>query len=403
MKPVIVVHHHEITLKRGNRQFFERQLLRNVRRALSDILPASVVRGGYGRFVIDIEPEVSAEAVAARLKNVFGLANICVGVKVPQDVDSFCEAAERLLEKKRFGTIKVDTRRADKNFPIGSMDVNSKVGEYLCKRYGVRANLTNPDETVFIEIADRAAHVYTSKLKGPGGLPVGVSGKIAAMLSAGFDSPVASYLMMKRGATVVFVHFHSYPYVTHDSVEQVRRLVRVLTDYQFDSKLYVVPFGEAQQQIVAMTTPSLRVVLYRRMMVRITEAIALREKAQAIVTGESLGQVASQTLRNMRVINDVSRLPIFRPLVGMDKEEIIDMARKIGTHDVSKQPYDDCCSFLTPRHPETWANPLEVQEAERNLKVDLLTESCVEKATAERFSLVPQPPIRSGDKTAGRL
>jgi thiamine biosynthesis protein ThiI len=385
MDSVIIVHHHEITLKGGNRKMFERQLMRNTRMALSGVVPASAVWGGYGRFVIGPVPQSELDPAVNCLQTVFGLANICIGLKMEQDVGKFSEAAALLLNGRTFATIKVDTRRADKTFPVGSMEVNARVGEFICKKFGVRANLSQPDETIFIEIADGAAYVYRSKVQGAGGLPVGVSGKVTALLSAGFDSPVASYRMMKRGARVIFVHFHSAPYVTQNSVDQVKQLVEILTKYQFDSKLYVVPFGEAQQEIVAQTPPALRVVLYRRFMVRIAEAIAHREKAQALVTGESLGQVASQTLRNMRVINDVANLPILRPLVGMDKEEIIATGRKIGTYEISEQPYDDCCSFLTPRNPETGADPKVVEEVESKLDISNLVAMCVEKAAVEHF------------------
>lgn len=388
MNPVIVVHHHEITLKRGNRNYFERQLLRNTRLAINDLIGAGNVGGGYGRFVIELSNDISPEFVVDRLRNVFGLANICMGLRVDQNIEAFCEAADQVLKGKSFHTIKVDTRRPDRRFPIGSMEVNARVGEYLCTKYKVRANLSKPDVTVFIEIVNGTAYVYSSKTQGAGGLPVGISGRVASLLSAGIDSPVASYRMMKRGATVVFVHFHSYPYVTQDSVGQVRQLVDLLTKYQFNSKLYVVPFGEAQQEIVAHTSARLRVILYRRMMVRITEAIALKEKAQALVTGESLGQVASQTLRNIKIINDVASLPILRPLVGMDKEEIIDLARQIGTYEISKEPYDDCCSFLTPRNVETWAEPDAIREAEANLDVATIVQRCVGAAEMERFVFV---------------
>lgn len=409
MKAIIVIHHHEITLKGENRGMFERQLRRNVVRSLSRVRPDLSVSGGYGRFVISFpgrygEPavlKVQRDAVN-ELSAVFGIANVCLGVEVQQDVNAIARAAEELLESRiddtssdksglgerqtPFRTIKVDTRRADKNFPMNSMQVNAYVGEYLCKRFNVRANLRSPDETVFIDIANNKAYVYRSKIPGPGGLPVGVSGRVVAVLSAGFDSPVACFRMMKRGAHVVFVHFHSHPYVTRDSVEQVKQLVRVLTKFQFDSRLYVIPFGEAQQEIVAHTDPALRVVLYRRMMIRIAEAIARKENAQALVTGESLGQVASQTLRNIRVIDEAAQLPILRPLVGMDKEEIIDSARKIGTHDISKEPYDDCCSFLTPRNPSTSADPQDVLHAEAKLDIAALTSMCLEKAELANFS-----------------
>lgn len=387
MIPVIVVHHHEITLKRGNRKMFERQLMRNTRLALEGILSPQAVHGGYGRFVIEGMEKNDLDTITNRLKHVFGLANICVGYRVPQDIAAFNATADDLLRDRKFATIKVDARRVDKNFPVGSMDVNRQVGEYLCSKFGVRGDMTQPDETLHIEIVDKVAYVYRSKTQGAGGLPVGVSGKVTALLSAGFDSPVACYRMMKRGATVSFVHFHSYPYVTSDSVDQVKQLVDVLTHYQFTSKLHIVPFGDAQQEIVAKTPPRLRVLLYRRLMVRIAETIAHLENSQALVTGESVGQVASQTLRNIRVIDSVAELPILRPLVGMDKEEIIHLARQIGTYDISQQPYDDCCSFLTPRNPETWADPHVVQEAELKLEIPKLVSMCLEKVTLEKFSV----------------
>ena len=386
MKPAIILHHHEITLKGDNRPLFERQLMRNTRRAVAGILPSSAIHGGYGRFVVDVPDEKDVENLAERFRRVFGLANVCVGLKTEQDVGKFCEAADVVLKGRTFSTIKVDTRRADKRFPVGSMEVNVKVGEYLCSKYGVRGNMTTPDETLYIEIVDGVAYVYLAKLRGAGGLPAGISGKVTELISAGFDSPVAGYRMMKRGARVVFVHFHSQPYVSQDSVDQVRQLVDLLTGYQYDSKLYIVPIGEVQQEVVAKTQPSLRVILYRRLMVRIAETIALGENSQALVTGESLGQVASQTLRNIRIIDSVAELPILRPLVGMDKEEIIQTAREIGTYDISRQPYDDCCSYLTPRNPATWADPKIVEENEMKLDVPKLVTMSLEKTSIERFS-----------------
>jgi len=395
VKPVIIVHHSEITLKGENRGFFEKQLMRNTQRTLHDLLPAAVISGGYGRFVVSLPEEFANNAdgkwkdeAVRRLSDVFGIANICVGVEVAQDLEVFSRTAEGLLEGLTFQTLRVETRRVDKNFPIHSMEVNARVGEHLCRRFGVRANLSRPDETIFIEIVNKVAYVYRLKIKGAGGLPVGVSGKVTALLSAGFDSPVACYYLMKRGATVTFVHFHSFPYVTRDSVDQVKQLVKLLTKFQFDSRLYVIPFGEVQQEIVARTAPPLRVILYRRVMVRVAEEITSKEHAQAVVTGESLGQVASQTLRNMRVINDVAKLPILRPLVGMDKEEIIAIARKIGTYDISKEPYDDCCSFLAPRRPETWSDPKAVEVAEATLDIPRLISLCIEKGSVERFSFL---------------
>ncbi|HZY09709.1 MAG TPA: tRNA uracil 4-sulfurtransferase ThiI [Bacteroidota bacterium] len=386
MKPVIVVHHHEITLKGENRPFFERQLLQNVKRSLARIVPSSAIRGGYGKFIIDVPAPELTNSIVDRLTKVFGLANICSGVRVEQDIGVISRTAEKLLENQEFHSIKVHTRRSDKRFPIGSMEVNARVGEYLCERFKVRANLTQPDETIYIEIVDGDAYVYLSKIQGPGGLPVGVSGKVVGLISAGFDSPVASWQLMKRGASVLFVHFHSMPYTSEHSVEQVRCIVEALTTYQFRSKLYLVPFAEVQNEIVLHTPSPLRVILYRRMMVRIGEHIARENNAEALVTGEAVGQVASQTLRNIRIINDVATLPILRPLSGMDKEETMAIAKKIGTYDISKEPYDDCCSYLAPRKPSTWAKREDVEAAESALHIPKLIELAINNMTYEVFT-----------------
>lgn len=385
MHPVIVLHHHEIVLKGGNRKFFERTLMRNVRATTAAAGVECTVRGGYGKFILTPESAGDADRLTVELQRVFGLANICPGVRVDQDVAALCAASEAALAGVQFRTICVDTRRVDKRFPLTSMETNARIGAHLCGTFGVRANLTNPDVTVSVEIADGTAYVYSRRVPGAGGLPSGVSGRVVGLLSAGFDSPVACYQMMKRGCNVVFVHFHSMPYTGEQSVEQVRDIVRRLTPYQYRSKLYIVPFAAVQNDIVLRTEPSLRIILYRRMMLRIAERIAGREKAEGLVTGEAVGQVASQTLRNIRVIDAATTIAILRPLSGADKEETIATSRRIGTHDISSEPYDDCCSFLAPRSPQTWADPLQVLDQETKLDIQELTRMALSAATIERF------------------
>ena len=266
------------------------------------------------------------------------------------------------------------------------MEINRRVGAYLCETYAVRAKMNQPDITVYIEVLEHEAYIYSEKLPAAGGLPSGISGKVISLISAGFDSPVASYQLLKRGAKVFYVHFHSVPYTSPQSVEQVEQLVNVLTQYQYESVLYLVPFAEIQQKIVLVADQKLRIILYRRMMMRIAEAIAQREKAQALVTGESLGQVASQTLRNISVIDEVATMPILRPLIGSDKEEIMNIAAKLGTYDISKEPYDDCCSFLSPRTPETWAKIEEVLEEEKKFEVENMVQESLTKMEMKKFS-----------------
>ncbi len=385
MERVIIVHHHEITLKGDNRGYFERQLVRNIRIALADLIPDLRISGGYGKSILHHSDDVNQPALMDRLSRVFGLANVCGGYKLRQDIDAFCALAAELLDRDTFGSLKVETRRVDKRFTTPSMEVNRRVGEFLCTRYGVRADMTSPDRTVSIEIVDGAAYLYLARRKGAGGLPVGVSGRVVSLLSAGIDSPVASWMMMKRGAVVHAVHFHSMPYTGEESVNQVRRLVKLLVQYQYRFRLHLVPFAPLQQEIVLHAPQPLRIVLYRRFMMRVAEAIARQAKAEAIVTGESLGQVASQTLRNMRAVNDVATLPIFRPLAGMDKEEIVEIARRIGTYEISKDPYDDCCSFLAPRKPETWADLGAVADAESRLDVPRLVQEALGATVLEQF------------------
>ncbi len=385
MVRVIIVHHHEITLKGDNRGFFERQLQRNIRRSLEDLMPGVHIGGGYGRFILEIGGDVPHDEIMDRLSRVFGIANFCSGYRLNQDIDAFCALAAELLDKDSFKTLKVDARRTDKRFAFRSMEVNRIVGEFLCQRYGVRADMTNPDRTVHIEIVDGKAYLYLARRQGAGGLPSGVSGNVVALLSAGFDSPVASWMMMKRGATVDAVHFHSMPYTGEQSVEQVRRLVRRLVAYQFRMRLTIVPFAPAQQEIVLLAPQPLRVILYRRMMIRIAEAVARSASAEGIVTGESVGQVASQTLRNIRAIDEVATLPIFRPLAGSDKEEIMAIARDIGTYDISKDPFDDCCSFLAPRKPETWADLGAVLRAEEKLETARMVSEALAASSSEVY------------------
>lgn len=386
MKPIIVVHHHEITLKGNNRHFFEGHLRKNVRTVLSGIAGEKSVTGGYGRFFISLDSESDFPSAIDRLRYVFGLANICAGFSVPQDVDVFSATAVQLLRNETFSSLRVVARRPDKRFSTPSMEVNRVVGGVLCETFGVRADMSNPDVTVYIEIIDGGAIVYTSKTPGAGGLPVGVSGSVVGLLSAGFDSPVACWQLIRRGARVLFVHFHSMPYTGRESLAQVRQLTEILTRYQFRSKLHLVPFAELQQEIVLHCPQPLRVVLYRRMMIRIAEEIAGREGAEALVTGEAVGQVASQTLRNIRVINDAARLPILRPLSGADKEDTMEMARRIGTYEISKEPFDDCCSFLAPRRPETWASPSAVADAEAALNIPGLVRDALARTEVESFA-----------------
>ena len=391
---VVICHYHEVALKQKNRDVFEKKLRTNIALMLSDLIKSNRVMRGYGRIKVVLPSELGdvekLELVKSRLSRVFGLTNYGVGVRVPLDINKIADAGLKLLYGRKFSTFKVEAKRQNKNFPMNSMEINRFVGAYIQERFNLngkpKVDLKNPDVTVYIEVVDKEAYVYCDKYRGPGGLPVGSSGRVVSLISSGFDSPIASLLMMKRGAKVIFVHYHSYPYTSRNSIEQAKELVKILTQYQFQSKLYIVPIAEAQRTIVLNSPVGLRTILYRRLMIRIAELIAENENAEALVTGESLGQVASQTLRNIRVVNQIAKLPILRPLIGMDKEEIINMAKKVGTYEISSQPYDDCCSFLTGRHPETWANLEDVLEVESKVNFDELAKASLKEAEVETIT-----------------
>jgi thiamine biosynthesis protein ThiI len=300
------------------------------------------------------------------------------------------------LRGQQFSSFRVRTKRSDKAFPHHSGTVDRALGAAIHLSTGLRVDLEHADLTVFVEILrDRICFSF-EKVPGPGGFPVGSAGRVMALLSGGIDSPVAAWRLMKRGCTVVLVHFHAFPLQDHSTIDKARLLSQALARWQYKSRLLLVPFGPVQQTIVALCPAPLRVVLYRRFMVRIAEALAARKKAKALVTGESLGQVASQTLDNMSVIDAAARGPVLRPLVGMDKEEITAEARRIGTFEISTLPDQDCCQLFVPRSPATSAKPEEVASAEAALDVGGLVASALAGVEEELFAFPPGavPPAR---------
>jgi thiamine biosynthesis protein ThiI len=299
-----------------------------------------------------------------------------------------------LVQTRKFDTYKIDSRRANKKYPLNSQQMNEHLGAFIGKLSGQRVRLEQPDLTCYVDIVEDHAFLYFEKLKGGLGLPVSSSGKVVVLLSGGIDSPVAAYKVMKRGCRAIFVHFHSLPHTTPESLDKVRRLVSILTDYQYGSKTYMIPFADAQRQVVAFTPVETRVILYRRIMMRLAEVVARREGAHALVTGDSIGQVASQTLENLRAVSDATHFPIFRPLIGEDKEEIVTVARRIGTFETSILPHDDCCSLFVPKHPETRARLDGIRRVEGELDIekivgDALSEMKIEK-TEYQFQMETQ-------------
>ncbi len=385
----VVVHYHEIALKKGNRPFYIESLARNLRRATAD-LNVQRVRKVSGRLVLELGDESAWETVCERLAQTFGVANFSLGERVPLDLETIKETIGRTVMDWReagneFVTFRVATRRSYKQFPLQSPEINSEVGAYLKTLTGAAVNLDEADLTVHLEIIPKEAFFYFGKVSGPGGLPVGVSGKVCVLLSGGIDSPVAAYRMLQRGCQATFVHFHGAPYLSQASAEKAADLAEMLTRHQYRSTIYMVPFGEIQQQVVLRAPTALRVILYRRLMLRIAELLGLRHKAQALVTGESLAQVASQTLTNIGVIEEAAEAPILRPLIGMDKNEISAQAQKIGTFEISIQPDQDCCSLFVPKHPATRCRLEEVKAAEALLDVQGLVNQGVAGASVQEF------------------
>jgi tRNA uracil 4-sulfurtransferase len=381
----VLIRYHEIALKKGNRAYFTELLKRNLLAAVKD-LGGKEIRSLPARILLTLKNDVPPAILIERMNTVFGVANFSIVERTERDIDALRERILESLNGSNFQSFRIETQRGDKTFPLNSPEINRRLGAAVKEKSGARVDLMNPECTVTVEILPRDAFFGFNKIAGAGGLPVGASGRVVSLISGGIDSPVASYRMMQRGCRVIFVHFHSAPYQDNMSQEKVRQLLSLLTRHQFLSRLYLVPFGEIQRQIVAAVARPLRVVLYRRMMLRIAEAIARKEKAKALVTGESLGQVASQTLDNMAVIQQATRLPILRPLVGMDKQEIIDQARRIGTFDISSIPDQDCCQLFVPKHPATKARFSEVEQDETKFDVKELIGYGVEKAVEEEFS-----------------
>jgi tRNA uracil 4-sulfurtransferase len=386
-----LIRYHEIALKKGNRQYFTELLKRNLLAAVKD-LGAKEIRNLPARLLLTFKNDVHADIVIQRLSGVFGVANFSIVKRTDRDIDALRSDILESLNGNRFESFRIETQRGDKTFPLTSPEINRQLGAAVKARSGARVDLENPEFTVTVEILPRDAFFGFNKIPGAGGLPVGASGRVVCLISGGFDSPVAAYRMMQRGCRIIFVHFHSAPYQDKTSQEKVRELVTHLTRHQFLSRLYLVPFGEIQRQIVTSVARPLRVVLYRRMMLRIAEAIARQDRAKALVTGESLGQVASQTLDNMAVIEQAARLPVLRPLVGMDKQEIIDQARRIGTFDISSIPDQDCCQLFVPKHPATKARFADVEQDESKFDVNELMRDGVENASHEEFTF----PILKG-------
>jgi thiamine biosynthesis protein ThiI len=389
--PVIVVHYHELWLKGRNRRFFLGKLFTALRQSFQGI-PVERIEQPGDRFVVRLRAEAPLAEAIERVERIPGVAYYAVARPVERSMEELCAAAWEEIEALRFETFAVRAKRSDKTFPHSTMEIESIVGKYLLEQLrargrGVRVQLKDPEVTCHVEVTPGPLLVYARKIPGVGGLPANTAGRMTCLLSGGYDSAVAAYHMMKRGAHLSFVHFYGTGAQPGESSLHIASgLVRTLTPYQFRAKLYRVPFEAIQREIVRAAPEGVRILLYRRMMLRIAEAFARRDRALALVTGDSLGQVASQTLRNLVAVDAAARMPVFRPLIGTDKMDILATAKKIGTYEISSEPFHDCCPVFMPRTPELSASPRELDEAEANLDVASLVAQGARGATLEKFA-----------------
>ncbi len=379
----ILAHYSEVALKGKNRPWFIGRLVRHLHMALAG-LSVKEIRTPMGRIEIVLGREATAGEIRDRMSRVFGIANYSVATRVPLDFDGMAEAiVSRLPPPESVKSFRVYVRRADQNFAVPSPDLARDLGSKVWHARGWKVDLDHADLVISVEIVPGQAYLYMQKEPGPGGLPTGTAGRVTALLSGGIDSPVAAWRMMKRGCQVTLVHFHSAPFLSNTSQDKARRLARVLTRYQLRSRLFLVPFGELQRQVTLSVPGELRVIIYRRFMLRIAERIARDSRSKALVTGDVIGQVASQTLDNLAAADSATRLPILRPLVGMDKEEIMSQAQALGTFEISIEPDQDTCTLFTPRHPETHARRHQIDEVESVLPIADMVKAAAAQAVVE--------------------
>jgi len=418
----IIIHYDEITLKGGNRPFFERVLMGNIKEFLESIKYNKIYKDG-GKIIVEMDetnsevglrvPEVRLQNLrdlSQILKNIPGIANFYFAVSEEKDLGEINKKTVELLKNylqaenkkilqqailrqailrqaqddgsNKVKTFKIEARRSDKKFKFKSPEINAKVGEYVLENTELKVDVHDPDIEIVVDIGHSQCFIYFEKIKGVGGLPVGTAGKLVSLLSGGIDSPVASYMLMKRGAKIIFVHFKNKT-INNTGDDKIKNLVKKLSRFQGKSKLYIIPFEEFQKEIIAKIPAKNRMIIYRRIMFKLAEIIAKKENAKGFVTGDSLSQVASQTLENIGVIYNSANLSIFPPLIGMNKQEIIDSAVQIKTYETSILPYQDCCSFLISKHPETKAKLDEIIKQEENLEIDEIAEDIITEIKPE--------------------
>lgn len=380
---IILLKYGEISLKGLNRPMFEKQLLANVAKALAPLGKFSIRKSQSTVYVEPLGDDIDMQAATERLSKVFGIVNICPAAKCQKTIEDIERTTLECLSQIDLNgkTFKVEAKREDKQFPMNSPQLCRHMGAVILKNAeGLSVDVHNPDILVQIEIR-KEAFIFTQKVSGAGGMPVGTAGRAALLLSGGIDSPVAGWMISKRGVVLDAVHFHSHPYTSDRAKEKVIELAKIMTQYTGPIRLHIVPFTDIQLDIIDKCPKNYLTIIMRRLMMRIAEKIARESGAMALITGESIGQVASQTMESLVVTDNAVDMPVFRPCIGMDKEEIVTISKKIDTYETSILPYEDCCTIFVPKHPKTKPSISEIQEAEK-----LLTdpEGMMEKAIQDR-------------------
>ena len=391
MKEIILIKSGEIVLKGMNRYSFENVLIKNMGRRIKDLGRFQITKSQSAIFVENLDDKADMSLVLNRLKTVFGIAALTPACVVEKDFDVICSATKEylrdILEVKN--TFKVTARRSDKAFPMQSPEICRELGGVLLEEFpNLSVDVVNPEVTVTVEVREKGAYIHVDQLAGAGGIPVSTGGKATLLLSGGIDSPVAGYMMAKRGLEMVCVHFASPPYTSERAREKVITLAKKMVPYTGRMKLYVVPFTEMQEELRDRCREDLFTIAMRRYMMKIAEAISIREGSNGLVTGESVGQVASQTLQAIACTDIATELPVLRPLIGMDKEEIVRIARKIDTFETSILPYEDCCTVFTPKHPKTKPTLAEILENEKEMNIPQeLINKCIDEAELININL----------------
>ena len=390
MKEIILVKYGEMALKGLNKRTFEDVLVKNIKRRLKDLGKTNITRAQSTIFIDPYEEKYDTDEAVDRLKKVFGIAALCRAAVCEKQFDDIKRVSLEYLEEalSYASTFKVTAKRADKSFPMKSPEICRELGGALLSRFdNLKVDVNNPEVTVTVEIRDSKAYVHGENIKGAGGLPVGTSGHAMLLLSGGIDSPVAGYMLAKRGVHISAVHYVSPPYTSERARLKVEQLCERLTDYCGSIAFFCVPFTEIQEAIKNHCPEEFFTIIMRRLMMEIAQRISEREKCLALITGESVGQVASQTMNAIACTDAVCRIPVFRPLIGMDKTEIVETARKIDTFDISIQPYEDCCTVFTPRHPKVRPLLSDVENAQNGFDFSELVDKAVNDTELEKFNL----------------